>query len=377
MEKTQDHQLLPGIQYMRAIAALFVVFMHADGMMRYPRYFGQSPIELGSAGLFGVAIFFVISGFIITIVSCDRQGEARVSIGDFAWRRFIRIVPFMWLCTIGYNLLSFAGTHHIEWGDFLRAMTIWPLGELKPNVLWSLRHEFLFYALFAATILASLRLRAVLVVWFFTPLILPFLGIRFTLPADPADPLWVALGKVFLVGAESGANLQFGAGYLLGILWLKNRASQRGPGLSGPGLPGPSLPGPAWAIAAALSALAICEALALPIGPVRFLVWTLLAMATVWVSIVTTAHSASRGHRLGLLLGNASFAIYLVHNPALLILMELFSSHLQAVPGSAVAIGLSVAAVAAGVCVHLVCERPLLAWLTRRRVTFPKAAENA
>ena len=61
--------LVVGIQLLRGLAALLVILAHANLMMRYPRYFGVSPFDIKDAGIFGVTIFFVISGFIIAIVS--------------------------------------------------------------------------------------------------------------------------------------------------------------------------------------------------------------------------------------------------------------------------------------------------------------------
>jgi exopolysaccharide production protein ExoZ len=79
---------LSGIQYLRAIAALMVAYLHMS--VQIPQY---SPMirdhlpfdthQLNSA----VDIFFVISGFIMMISSAGSRP------GDFAIRRVIRVAP--------------------------------------------------------------------------------------------------------------------------------------------------------------------------------------------------------------------------------------------------------------------------------------------
>ncbi|MDH8644554.1 acyltransferase family protein, partial [Klebsiella pneumoniae] len=72
------------IQYLRAAAALMVVFFHADGMAEEYLNFGGLPF-----GAAGVDIFFVISGFIMWITTASE----RTTPASFAVTRIIRIVP--------------------------------------------------------------------------------------------------------------------------------------------------------------------------------------------------------------------------------------------------------------------------------------------
>ena len=59
---------MPGIQLLRGCCALLVVASHANLMMGYPQYFNVVPFAIRLSGLFGVAVFFAISGFIIALV---------------------------------------------------------------------------------------------------------------------------------------------------------------------------------------------------------------------------------------------------------------------------------------------------------------------
>ena len=74
---SSDGRTLDGIQYLRGFAALAVVLDHATGMASSAEYFGGSPSSFLSAGWIGVPVFFVISGFIITIVSLDANLSAK------------------------------------------------------------------------------------------------------------------------------------------------------------------------------------------------------------------------------------------------------------------------------------------------------------
>jgi exopolysaccharide production protein ExoZ len=368
--------VLPGVQLLRGASALLVVAGHANLIIAHSEYLGHSPsrVFFHQAALFGVSIFFIISGFIIARVSLAADLSPRLTRTDFARRRFIRIVPFLWVCVIGYNLLSFASTHVVEWLPMLRALVLWPVGELKPNVVWSLRHELLFYTLFALLMMGGRRSVLLLVAWFLAPILCwPIViasGGKLLAATDP----WSELFQVVLLGAWGGANLQFGVGFLFGCLSVTGHRlmSVRVRGL--------------WpALLATVAAAAAADLLALPIGIERSVIWTLIASVPAWLGIVAVAQ---RGwlHRLGMWLGDSSFALYLVHNPVLLILFAIGrKTHLLAHP--LFLPGAVAAAAVAGYVAHRLVERPLIAalahgrpvapWLRLRRSAPPSADGSA
>ena len=97
LEKNKENSIyLPGLNGLRAIAALSVVIAHIsqDGIAD----FGLSLItELPMAG-FGVTLFFVISGFLITFLLIKELKKTNtVSIGKFYLRRVFRIWPIYYL----------------------------------------------------------------------------------------------------------------------------------------------------------------------------------------------------------------------------------------------------------------------------------------
>lgn len=70
---------------LRALAVLAVIVYHADmTLLGFPLFQG---------GFFGVDVFFVLSGFLITSIIRDQMENNNFSLIDFYWRRAKRIVP--------------------------------------------------------------------------------------------------------------------------------------------------------------------------------------------------------------------------------------------------------------------------------------------
>ncbi len=357
--------VLPGIQLLRGVAAVMVVLSHTNTMMSHPEFFSRSPFGFELTGEFGVAIFFVISGFIIAYVSMDAQLAPRLATREFAWRRAIRILPFMWLCVIGYNVLSFVGTHQVEWVPMLRALVLWPVGELKPNVLWSLRHEWLFYLLFALAVLGQRRRSWILILWFAGP-VLAAIVLRLV-PAAPTlvDTEWSELARMVFMGGQNGANLQFAAGYGLGLLQLRKHDAVR-----------PRVGGGLYVVLlAVVAATLLIENVRIYDHLVRAVCWTALSAATVWLALVMST-GKDWLIRAGVILGNATFAIYLVHNPVLLIEFALALRLTPGLPLEVLYPVFAVSAVAAGVAVHYLVEAPLIRLLSKRGRAVPQSARS-
>lgn len=345
-----------GLQYARGIAALLVVMDHCASLMAASPKIGRSPAAFLEYGYIGVPIFFIISGFVITMVALDRNLTARVSLAHFAEKRFVRIVPFMWVCIIGYNALSLAGTGVVEWGPFLRALSLWPSGEVKPNVIWTLRHEALFYIVFGLTMLLPKRVSAVLALWVAAPLII---GIFFPHFRDvltsrsPTDPTpWSLL--------FSDANLLFGLGMAIGLWRLRH-----------PGFLMAELPGGAMAAFAAAAAMLLAvAALGWRSGTIAQIGVSLLSLVLVTFCIAIRPSPNARMTGLALLLGDASYSIYLVHNAVLLVLLAAVSGMTSRIGLWAVYSICVVSAVIGGVAVHLLVERRLIRlvgkWMPRR-----------
>lgn len=129
---------------------------------------GPKPWELNEAtARLGMAIFFTLSGFLIT-----RLLLADTRIGDFLIRRFLRIVPLAWLAmAIAFPLTDVAATSYLP--NFLFYANLPPIRlTAVASHLWSLCVEMQFYLAVAMVVLVA-GARGLLV--------LPLLGIAVTL----------------------------------------------------------------------------------------------------------------------------------------------------------------------------------------------------
>jgi len=103
-------------------------------------------------GEWGVAFFFILSGFIIFYVhGRDINNPAQTS--NFAGRRFLRIFPTYWLVLLGYVAFRHGFGIDLSWEFFAKQIFLLPGGRLFLPVAWTLRHELLFYILFMLLIL--------------------------------------------------------------------------------------------------------------------------------------------------------------------------------------------------------------------------------
>jgi exopolysaccharide production protein ExoZ len=330
-----------GIQYLRGIGAATVVVCHTAAMATMPKYMGA---RLANGALENadsvIDLFFLISGFIITIVSLNNHDlKPRVSIGSFFKRRFQRIIPLMWVAIILFALLRlFRNVWHPS--EYLRALFLWPWGVLEPLHIWTLRQELVFYVVFAVSMLMGPRWRFVMGIWIAGPAILWWFG----LSRDSnglLDPLWLVF---------SSRNFEFVAGFVMGVVWLKSHNSMK--------------------IKVTVNPVVILGAYTLisfyVIAPL-FNIGPGLGMALLLSPILLLAIYIETEdgpvHRLADLLGNASYSIYLFHPPVVSAMLGFWSDLAPTVSLWIVVITTSIAAVFSGVMLHLFLERPLLTWL--------------
>jgi len=154
-------QTLVSIQYLRATAAIMVVYYHI---------FSNRVAEHWAAGrnigLSGVDIFFIISGFIMWTSTSQQRG------GQFAFlkRRVFRVYPMWWMALTIWILMRFVIPDRLHNADVTASSVIcsyllfphfhnvfmgrvWPI--LVPG--WTLQLEIFFYAVFSLTLLVKGR----------------------------------------------------------------------------------------------------------------------------------------------------------------------------------------------------------------------------
>ncbi|HEX4505423.1 MAG TPA: acyltransferase [Alphaproteobacteria bacterium] len=146
------------LEMVRALAALSVVFFHTQiiftgrtGIVPFGGVFG--------AGSRGVDLFFVLSGFIIAYIHAGDLGRPG-RVGHYFYSRFVRIYPSVWITTLlalAVYLVGFGGPDKADklqpWSIAASFLLLPQHGDALVNVTWSLKYEIFFYLLFALAIL--------------------------------------------------------------------------------------------------------------------------------------------------------------------------------------------------------------------------------
>lgn len=153
-----------GFEALRAVAAAMVVVHHAvalSGPARAGRLATPAAVMDG-----GVAIFFVLSGFLIyrPFVAAALEGRSHPSWRSFWWRRALRIVPAYW---VALTFFWVAGAFELgpNWWRYYLFLQIYDRYTSFGGIVqaWSLCTEVSFYALIplwaSALAAAARRLR--------------------------------------------------------------------------------------------------------------------------------------------------------------------------------------------------------------------------
>ena len=153
----------PGLNGVRFIAALLVIVDHTElfkSYLGYPTLWANS--YSAYLGAFGVSIFFVLSGFLITYLLLEEQQEAPIRIRHFYYRRILRIWPLYYLIVaLGFFVIPHLDFFQVpiyssDMGDSLHRLLFFvglaanvafvylPTVPFA-NVLWSVAVEEQFY----------------------------------------------------------------------------------------------------------------------------------------------------------------------------------------------------------------------------------------
>jgi len=190
---------IPTLDGLRAFSIILVLLNHLVGTLYYPAVL--SP--LGAFGNFGVRVFFVISGYLITsLLIKEHERTGAISLKNFYLRRVFRIFPAAYTYLLVLAVLN-AKYHILHRHDLLFAATYltnfrlsraWHVGHL-----WSLAVEEQFYMLWPMVLvfwgirrgsriaLATILLSPIARVasWFALPMMRERIGEMFFTIADP------------------------------------------------------------------------------------------------------------------------------------------------------------------------------------------------
>ncbi|MDQ3469293.1 MAG: acyltransferase, partial [Actinomycetota bacterium] len=329
---------LPGLDGMRALAVVAVMVYHANSSWL-------------PGGFLGVEVFFVISGYLITLLLIgEHERSGRIDLGQFWLRRARRLLPALFVMLIGLTIyttlfrrdalgqlrgdvvggLAYVSNWYQVWvgqgytasGDFAPLRHLWSLGvEEQFYLLWPL-------AMVGLMLLGRRRLPD-LSRWLFLAVIVITVGLAVAFHPGEIGPCNVTPDAYWNVGGRCISKLDAlylntitrAGGLLLGaafaMIW-RPVALMRGPMRDKGGI----LDGVAIVGLGALAALYWYLHLVTPAGgdPLLFrggLLWT--GLATLAVMAAVTHRGSKAGPLLGgsvlLWIGTRSYGLYLYHWP--------------------------------------------------------------
>ena len=336
--------MLYNVQILRAIAALMVVHGHAGagGLgLRYP-----------IGGLNGVDLFFVISGFIIAYVA-DADSH------QFMMRRLIRIVPIYWVSTLTIFFLALAVPQYFRITStdlplLIRSLLFLPdpsaINPYRTDGLphptlaggWTLNYEMYFYVTFAIA-LAFSRARATAIA------AVALLAIILVVNATSLDDSPVAHFYGYPIVLE----------FMYGMLafHVVRHAERAGWRDRAPRLQRAIL------LVVATVALGLLLTRVVSSSAPRWFSNGIPAFFLVTAAVLLERlHGFKITNSLGVLIGNASYVLYLSHAYVVLGIIRLFigKRHFSELLGQTIVFGLMVLSCLVAIAIHLYVEKPLL-----------------
>jgi peptidoglycan/LPS O-acetylase OafA/YrhL len=164
--RTASAERIPSLDGLRAISIALVIFSHLAGTRGFP--VSAAAANPWSLGGFGVTVFFVISGFLITGLLLEELARSdRIRLGRFYFRRTLRIFPPYFTLIAALLVADGLGWISLNPRDALHAATYtsnyhdarsWFVGHT-----WSLSVEEQFYLLWPAVLVLARSRRAVFI----------------------------------------------------------------------------------------------------------------------------------------------------------------------------------------------------------------------
>jgi peptidoglycan/LPS O-acetylase OafA/YrhL len=367
---TNRPEKIHALTSLRFFAAFYVVLFHTLSLGFGSAISGTILEKIFSLGYISVSFFFLLSGYILAMVYLRDGGSLRKA--NFYAARFARVYPLFFLTLVAdtpFVLWSRAG--QFGWGKaviktastfaahviMLQAWLPGLRGIDQPN--WSLSVETLFYLIFPFLGVLLWRTRGIML-WLCAAII--------WLASQAV--VWLVAPHVSITTVKFFPLLHVGT-FALGILLARWQQSQR--------LKHGSSPKSGAGIAAALSVALVCIAATIfwsSVLPLPNLNAGLLCPAFALIVWACSGSSSLPSRLLSakwlVVLGEASFGLYLIHLPVLHLFEALHWEHSQPlyVVYLALCIGLSVIS-------FYVVETPTRKWILRQFRTRPKETMEA
>lgn len=330
------------LQAGRGIAALLVLLFHmGETIFASPKYWNME-IDGGLMrfGHEGVAFFFVLSGFIILHAHIADIGRPE-RLGDYGFKRLTRIYLPYWVVLFPlialYLLVPTLGKPEISAPAVMlnSPLLIGLNAHATLSVAWTLFHEIAFYALFAIVILNRRIGIAVLLAW----------QVVCALSLAVPEPIHYALHPInLLFGMGMAARLALGRWRVVApvaVMWG---------GIVATALLGLVLDYTNWVD-----------------GSISSLLFGVASCAFVLGGVEAERQGRVAAPSSLKLLGDASYALYLIHYPLLSILARLFMAPpLRVTPAPVAYLVMAGFCIIAAILFHKLVEKPLMRLVTQR-----------
>jgi exopolysaccharide production protein ExoZ len=333
---------IQSLQALRFIAAAGVVVNHAlqqaESLAGVPAY-----TDIGAAG---VDVFFVLSGFLITLtgpLATNRPAGAK-----FFWRRWSRVAPLFYVLSFPGILMLGEG---LDWPRTIATFLFWPAAGkhlVQPyiGVGWTLCFEMMFYSAVSLFLVGGQMRRNALI------------------GAVVLSVAWFFRGRIIWAPEAMLANpiyLEFAAGVALALVWPRLR----------------SLPTWLGAILVAIGIAGVCTTAILGTVEIARLLdaqstladeiafrrvgWFGFPAALIVAGALILERSIASWPLTKALawLGDASYSIYLAHSLTMLALWNLAWKPLHPSAWITIPVGICVG-LGAGVLLHMKVEKPLI-----------------
>ena len=301
-------KIINSIQFLRGFAALAVVVHHTGGYVK--RYFEPTLLfeDKFSIGFAGVDLFFVISGFIIHFTSKNYLNNPS-KLKEYLKKRFIRVYPIYWIITTILFISSWLIVEILDKNIFsigypntliayIQTYLLLPLHFAINPVTWTLSYELFFYLCFAILIISK-RL------WIIPALILAvsFYNIFINIP----EIVEVKLNYFNFI--FSGYNFEFMFGFLIYPLHEKIKLSN------------------IISVILLIISISIIALFGYDIGDYdsykRVLTFGLPSGLILLSLLNLENNNAISFPKITLTLGDASYALYLIHFPMMLLMNKI------------------------------------------------------
>ncbi|MBB6004496.1 acyltransferase [Arcicella rosea] len=296
-------KVINSIQFLRGFAAFVVVFYHIGGYIKknFPVDFLGDFFGFGFAG---VDLFFVISGFIIHFTSKQYFGNPS-KLKEYLIKRIVRVFPiywiiltvmffFSWLTSIISHREVFGANYPHNLVSYFQTYLLLPLHPAINAVSWTLSYELFFYFIFSFLIISK-RL------WFVPVCILMVSAFNLILIEQS--------GSKYFKFIFSGYNIEFMLGFLICKFYDKLKLSS------------------ILSLIILILALGIILIWGNEVSDFDYIKRILvfgLSSGLILISLLNLESNRTvKVPQFSILVGNASYVLYLIHFPMLLLLNKI------------------------------------------------------